>query len=111
MNKLQELEREVFELIGNGYASNSVITIKVMDAACLILDHKFGKDFSKAHPELAVSMTETLMKNVRLNDFHSTIKNGIGEYLDALRIVILEKDCNITGSLSVDIPGEVKIDN
>lgn len=111
MNKTQELDRAVFELIGDSYASNSVITIKAMEAACLILDHKFGKDFSKTHPELAVSMTETLMKNVRLNDFHSTIKNGIGEYLDALRIVILEKDCNINGSLSIDIPGDIKIDN
>ena len=111
MNKQPELEREVFELIGDGYASNSVITVKALESACLILDDKFGKDFSKTHPELAISMTETLMKNVRLNDFRSTIKNGIGEYLDALRIVIIEKDCNITGSLSVDIPGEVKIEN
>jgi hypothetical protein len=111
MNKQQELEREIFESLGQGYASNSVITIKALEMACLILDHKFGKDFSKTHPELAVSMTETLMKNVRLNDFQSTIKNGIGEYLDALRIVILEKDCNIKGYLSVEIPGEIKIDN
>lgn len=111
MNKRQELERGVFELIGDSYASNSVITVKALDAACLILDQKFGKEFSQTHPELAISMTETLMKNVRLNDFHSTIKFGIGEYLDALRIVILEKDCNITGSLSVDIPGEIRVEN
>ena len=111
MNKQQELGRVIFESLGDSSARNSVITIKALEVACLILDHKFGKDFSKSHPELAISMTETLMKNVRLNDFQSSIKNGIGEYLDALRIVILEKDCNITGSLSIDIPGEVRIDN
>lgn len=92
MNKRQEVEREVFGLIGDSYASNSVITVKALDAACLILDQKFGKDFSKTHPEMAITMTETLMKNIRMNDFHSTIKNGVGEYLDALSAVIIQKE-------------------
>ncbi len=111
MNKRQEVEREVFELIGDSYASNSVITVKALDAACAILDQKFGKEFSKTHPDAAIAMTETLMKNIRLNDFHSTIKNGIGEYLDALRIVILEKDFPLSGHISVEIPGEIRVEN
>ncbi|MBV5313783.1 MAG: hypothetical protein JZU47_10835 [Prolixibacteraceae bacterium] len=111
MNKQQELEREVYELIGDANAENSIITVKALEAACLILDNKFGRDFSKNHPDLAVSMTETLMKNIRLSDQRSIIRNGIGEYLDALRIVILQKDIAITGNLSLDIPDAIKIDN
>lgn len=92
MNK-KDLEREVFELVGDKYASNSVITIKALEAACLIIDDKFGPGFSISHPELAVSMTETIMGNIRLNDLHSTIKNEIGERLDAIKGLLVRDVC------------------
>jgi len=109
MEKNRVLEKEVFELVGDAYAANSGLTIKALEAACKILDNKFGVGFHKQHPELAVQMTESILKNCRMNDFDSAIKNGIGEYLDALRIVILEKDIKLSGSISVDIPDEVRI--
>ena len=110
MNKKQQIEKEIFELIGDAYTGNSVATVNAMEAACKLLDYKFGEGFHKQHPELAVQMTETIMSNARTNDFKSAIKNGIGEYLDALRIVIFEKTTELTGSISVDIPDTIKVD-
>lgn len=88
----QQLEKEIFELIGKGYSTDSVIVINALEAASLILDNKFGKDFHKKNPKLAVRLTKSIMKNIRMRDLKEIINNGIGQHLDALRIAIENKD-------------------
>lgn len=108
--KKLELESEVFKLVGDGHAGSGTITINALDAACKILDYKFGFGFHKKHPELTLKMTESILKNCRTNDFNSTMKNAIGENIDALRIVILNKETSLSGAISVDIPDSITVD-
>lgn len=77
----EQLANKVFELMGSKNAAHSLTTIHALDSACMILDQKFGDGFSKNHPELAVSLTDTLMGNIRLTDLSSFIKDGVYEYL------------------------------
>lgn len=88
----QELEKEVHELIGNGVSGNSVMPVNALEAACLILDHKFGKDFHKKNPKLAVKFSESIMKNIRMKDFRDAIQNEVGENLYSIRAAIQKKD-------------------
>lgn len=75
----QQLEREVFELIGKGFSTDPMINIYALEAACLILDSKFGIDFHKKNPKLAIRFAESIMKNIRIKEF-----NDIGEYADSI---------------------------
>ena len=106
MTKKQIVEKEVYGKLNGAFADTSVVS--ALDAACKILDYKFGEGFHIENPSLAIQMTETLMKNIRMNDYSLALKNGIGEYLDALRVVILEKDTELKGSISVDLSGAVE---
>lgn len=88
----QELEKEVHELIGNGFSGNSVMPVNALEAACLILDNKFGKDFHKKNPKLAVRLSESIMKNIRMKDFRDAIQNEVGENLYSIKAAIQKKD-------------------
>ena len=83
----QQLELEIFELIGKGFSTDPMINIYALEAACLILDYKFGKDFHKKNPKLAVRFAETIMKNIRMKGFHT-----MGEYADSIRGAFYSND-------------------
>ncbi|HET6557064.1 MAG TPA: hypothetical protein VFG54_07090 [Prolixibacteraceae bacterium] len=95
----QELEKEVHDLIGNGFSGNSAMPVNALEAACLILDHKFGKDFHKKNPKLAVRFAESIMKNIRMKDFRDAIQNDVGENLYSIRAAIQKKDVKSQGAL------------
>lgn len=95
----QELEKEVYELTGNGFSGNSVMPVNALEAACLILDNKFGKDFHKKNPKLAVRFSESIMKNIRMKDFKDAIQNDVGENLYSIRAAIQKKDLKSKGDL------------
>lgn len=88
----QELEKEVVELTGNGLSGNPLMPVNALEAACLILDHKFGKDFHKKNPKLAVRFSESIMKNIRMKDFMEALQNDVGENLYSIRAAIQKKD-------------------
>lgn len=88
----EQLEREVYELLGNDVASNPLCSIHALEAACQILDHKFGKDFHRKNPKLAVRFAESILKNIRMNDLKDAIVNDIGKYLDSLKTAIKRND-------------------
>lgn len=98
----QELEKEVFELLGNRFSTDPVTCVYALEAACLILDHQFGKDFHKKNPKLAVRFAETVMKNIRMNHLNEAIQNRVVEYLDSIRTVIQNKDLKSKESLFED---------
>lgn len=95
----QELEKEVFELTGNGFSGSSVMPVNALEAACLILDNKFGKDFHKKNPKLAVTFAESIMKNIRMKDFREAIQNEVGENLYSIKAAIQKKDIKSQGTL------------
>lgn len=84
MNSEKELEREIFESIGNANADNSVITITCIELACKTLDWKFGAGFHKKHPELVVQMTESFLANIRSSHISVTLKE-IKDQIDEIR--------------------------
>lgn len=108
--KESDLKTRLYELLKNATSDSDFIAINALEAACLILDNKFGNGFHKENPELAVKMSESIMKNIRVEDMGSKIKYGIGEYIDALRIVILQKEFPLTGAITVDIPDVVRVE-
>lgn len=79
MNKKQQLEQEVFELVGQSNSSNSIATIAAMDAAAKMLDHQFGNGFSVKNPEMVLQLTETVMKNIRNSDLCRAIHESLDQ--------------------------------
>jgi hypothetical protein len=82
----------VYELIGDRISDISMLSINALEAACLILDDRFGKDFHKKNPKLAVRFADSIMKNIRMNTIKASIHNDIGENLDAIATVIQKKE-------------------
>lgn len=91
----QQLEKEVKVLMANASCNDPSVSVNALEAACLILDHKFGKDYHRKNPKMAIRLADSMMKNIRMNDLTSAIKHRIGENLDALKMVLQNKEFNV----------------